>query len=261
MNLSEVSQTAFLALSSRVVESEKKTPVFNDPMAILCFDKLMSAATAEEKSRIMKWKRMYARFPGRDARMRALTAKYFDTAANQYITDNPGCTVVNLACGLDTRFWRIQHEKCTYIEFDLPEMIELKKEVLNGYLEYDLFGCSVFDTAWIDRVTKNGNSHFLLIAEALLYYLPKQAVVKLFEVIAQKFAHSQIVFDMAPEIYTKELWKKIIQLESKAWDINVAILSGIKDPQEVETFANGLKVIKVGKGNVGPILTVDINAG
>ena len=34
MNLSELSRTAILALICRVVESEKKNSVFNDPMAV-----------------------------------------------------------------------------------------------------------------------------------------------------------------------------------------------------------------------------------
>jgi O-methyltransferase involved in polyketide biosynthesis len=57
MNLSEVSRTAILALTCRVVESEKKNTVFNDPMAVLCLERLMSISSEEEKNRIMKWKK------------------------------------------------------------------------------------------------------------------------------------------------------------------------------------------------------------
>ena len=38
MNLSKVSQTAILTLVCRVVASENKDSVFNDPMAILCLE-------------------------------------------------------------------------------------------------------------------------------------------------------------------------------------------------------------------------------
>ncbi len=88
--------------------------------------------------------------------------------------------MINLACGLDTRFWRIENEKCKYIELDLPEMIELKREILKDHLGYELIGCSVLDTSWIDQVTSNGNSNFLLLAEGLFYYLPKQEVTRTF---------------------------------------------------------------------------------
>jgi O-methyltransferase involved in polyketide biosynthesis len=260
MNLSEVSQSAILALTSRVVESEKKNPTFNDPMAIYCFDRLMSISSEKEKNRIMKWKKMYARWPGQDAKARVLTTRSFDNIARLFIENNPGCTVINLACGFDTRFWRIPNNKCKYIELDLPEVIALKREILKDHLNYELMDCSVLDTAWIDKATSNGNSNFLLLAEALFYYLPKQAVTGFLEVIARSFNRSQLVLDMAPEKYTRGLWKRIIQIESRAWDIDVAFVSGINNPHDIESYGIGFKVTGVAKGNVGPIITVSINA-
>jgi O-methyltransferase involved in polyketide biosynthesis len=260
MNLSDVSRTAILTLLCRVVESEKKNPVLNDPMAVLCLERLMSISSEEGKNRIMKWKKMYAGRNTRDARARALTARSFDTITSLFISNNPGCTVINLACGLDTRFWRIENEKCKYVELDLPEMIELKREILRDHLDYELIGCSVLDTSWIDRVASNGNSGFLLLAEGLFYYLPKQDAIRLLGVIARGFSRSQLVLDMAPERYTKGLWKRIIQLHSRVWGIDVSFVSGINNPRDIESYGNGFKVIGVVKGNVGPIITVSIDA-
>ena len=260
MTLSEVSYTAILVLVSRVVESEKKKPVFNDPMAVLCLEKLMSLSSEEEKNRIMKWKKMYAGINARDAKARVLMARNFDNIASRFISNNPGCTVINLGCGLDTRFWRIENEKCKYIELDLPEMIDLKRKVLKEHLNYELIGCSVLDTSWIDKVTSNGNSSFLLLAEGLLYYLPKQEASRLLKVIARSFDRSQLVLDMASEKYTKGLWKRLIQLESRVWGIDVSFVFGINNPHDIESYGNGFKVIGDVKGNVGSIITVSINA-
>jgi O-methyltransferase involved in polyketide biosynthesis len=260
MNLSDLSRTAFLALLCRVVESEKNSPIFNDPMAVLCLQRLMSLSSEEEKSRIMKWRKKYAGINAHDARARALTAKSFDSIASSFISDNPGCTVINLACGLDTRFWRIENEKCKYVELDLPEVIELKREILRDHIDYELIACSVLDSSWIDKVTSNGNSSFLLIAEALFYYLPKQDAITLLGVIARRFSRSQLVLDMPPERYTKGLWKRIIQLHSRVWGIDVSFVFGINNPRDIESYGNGFKVIGVVKGNVGPIITASINA-
>jgi len=260
MNLSEVSQTAILTLTCRAVESEKNNPVLNDPMAVLCLERLLSVSSQEEKKRILRWKSMYAGIQARDAKARALTARSFDSIANLFISNNPGCTVINLACGLDTRFWRIEKEKCRYIELDLPEMIELKKEILKDHLGYELIGCSVLDTSWIDKVTSNGNSGFLLLAEGLFYYLPRQDVTGILQAIARRFDRSQLVLDMAPEKFTKGLWKRLIQLEARVWGLDVSFVFGMNDPRDIESYANGFKVIGVEKGNVGSIITVSINA-
>ena len=260
MNLSELSRTAFLPLLCRAGISEGNDSVFNDPMAVLFLERLISNSSEEEKKRILNWRKKYTGINRRDAKARMMTVRNFDNIATQFIENNPGCTVINLACGFDTRFWRIKADKRKYIELDLPEMIALKSEILKDHINYELIGCSVLDTSWIDKVTSNVNRNFLLLAEALFYYLPKPDVVRILQVISQKFDRSQIVLDMAPEKYTKGLWKGLIQLESWAWDIDVSFISGINDPREIESYGNGLKVIGVAKGNVGPIITVSINA-
>ena len=190
----------------------------------------------------------------------ARRAKTIDGSVDLFISNNPKCTVVNLACGFDTRFWRIQNNDCRYVEIDLPEVVALKREILKDELGYELIGCSILDTSWIDQVTVYGNSGFLLLAEGLFYYLPRQDVTGILKAIAQRFDRSQLILDMAHEKFTKGLWKRILQLEGTAWGIDVSFVSGINDPRDIESYASGLKVIGVDKGNVGPIITVSIHA-
>ena len=260
MNLSEVSQTAVLVLTCRAVESEQINPILNDSMADLCLERLLSISSEEEKKRILWWKSMYTGMQARDRKARTKTAKSFDDIANSFISNHPGCTVINLACGLDTRYWRIENKNCKYIELDLPEMIKLKREILKEHLDYKLIGGSVLDTSWIDQVTSNGNSNFLLLAEGLFYYLPKQEATRLLQAITQRFDRSQLVLDMAPEKYTKGLWKRLINLESRVWNIDVSFVFGINNPRDIEAYGTGFKMIGNLKGSVGSIITVSINA-
>jgi O-methyltransferase involved in polyketide biosynthesis len=260
MNLSEVSRTAILTLTARAVESNRKGSGFNDPLAVLCLEKVMCRASEQEKARFARWRRMYEGLQARDAKARVHLAMSFDRIANQFISAQHGCTVINLACGLDTRFWRIENKKCSYIELDLPEMIALKRELLGEQLGYELIGCSVLDPAWIDRVTSKGNRNFLLLAEGLFMYLPGQAAAGLLREISHRFERSQFVLDIAPEKYTRGLWKKLIALESRVWDLEVSFVFGLKDPGEIESYGEGFKVIGQEKGSAGPIVTVAINA-
>jgi O-methyltransferase involved in polyketide biosynthesis len=261
MNLSQVSRTAILLLVCRAIEAEKNKTLFNDPMAVLCLERLMSIASEEDKRWILRKKRMYQGIHERDAKAGARKGKVFDNAANRFIADNPKCTVINLACGFDTRFWRIENEKCKYIELDLPEVITLKKEILKDQLSYELIGCSVLDTSWIDKVTLSGNTGFLLLAEGLFMWLHKQDATRLLQEIAVRFDRSQLVLEMVPEKYTKGIWKSLLRLHSRLeWGLDVAWVSGIKNPHDLEAYGNGLKVIGVEKGSAGSILTVSINA-
>jgi O-methyltransferase involved in polyketide biosynthesis len=260
MDLSQVSRTAILLLICRAVESEKNKAELDDPMAVLCLERLTSVASREDKRWITRHKRSYEGIHARDAKAGTQRGKTIDNAANRFIAGNPNCTVINLACGFDTRFWRIENEKCNYIELDLPGVIQLKKEILKDHLEYEMMSGSVLDTSWIDKVTIHGNTGFLLIAEGLFMWLPPPDATRLFKEIGARFDRSQLILDMVPEKYTRGIWKELIRLHSRMdWGLDVSWVFGIKSPQDIKAYGSGLKVIAAEKGSAGPIITVSIN--
>ncbi|HET6846897.1 MAG TPA: class I SAM-dependent methyltransferase, partial [Anaerolineales bacterium] len=157
VNLSDVSKTAILTLRCRVIESEKPRPVLQDPMARYCLDRLAGWATPAEGGLFDKPQ------PTTLTNPMALRARKYDSITTDFVATNPSSTVVNLGCGFDTRYWRIDHSRCRYIELDLPEVLEVKRAVLGDRLEYELLGCSVLDVSWLDQVTKDGNENILLL--------------------------------------------------------------------------------------------------
>ncbi|MGA9397696.1 MAG: class I SAM-dependent methyltransferase [Anaerolineaceae bacterium] len=261
MDLSQVSRTAILLLICRAVETKRDKPIIDDPMAVLCFEKLLSIASDEDRRWIIRHKRSYEGIHTRDSKAGVRRVKVFDTIADRFIADHPKCTVINLACGFDTRYWRIQNKKCRYIELDLPEVIQLKKVILKDHIGYEMIGSSVLDTSWIDQVTKKRNTGFLLLAEGLFPYIPKQDAARLLKEIGERFVRSQLVLDIVPEVYTKGLLKKLLHLHNRIdMGLDVSWVFGIKHPKDLEAFGNGLKVIGVEKGSAGPIITISINA-
>jgi O-methyltransferase involved in polyketide biosynthesis len=261
MDLSHISRTAILLLICRAVQAEKTKSEYNDPMAILSLKRLISIVSEEDKRWILKKKRNYEGIQSRDAKAGVKRGIAFDIATNHFIADNPQCTVINLACGFDTRYWRINNDKCKYIEIDLPEVVTLKKEILKDHPGYEIIGSSVLDTSWIDEVTVNGNAGFLLLAEGLFPWIPPQDAARLLKEIEERFFQSQLVMDTVPEKFTKGLWKKLFRLHSRIdWGLDVSWVFGIKDPHDIETYGNGFKVIGVERGSAGPIITVSINA-
>jgi O-methyltransferase involved in polyketide biosynthesis len=261
MDLSNISRTAILTLIARAVAAEKENDLYNDPMAVHCLERLISVASEDDRRWIIREKRIFGGFQVRHAKAGAWRGKVFDNAADRFIVAHPGCTVINLGCGFDTRFWRILNENCRYIEIDLPEVVSLKSEILKDQIDYELIGCSVLDASWIEQVTENGNSHFLLLAEGLFPWLLEPDARHLFQLLAQSFVRSQLVFDTVPEKYTKGIWKKLLRLEIKInWDLDVFWVFGIKHPTDIESYAPGLKVLGDVKASGGPIITVDIQA-
>jgi len=241
MKLTDVSKTALVTLRSHVLESQKNNPLIHDPMAKYCLDHLVLFASEEEKALLFKRKLSSAL-----TRHIAIRARKYDAIINDFISKNPSSRVINLGCGFDTRYWRIDHKQCEYLELDLPEIVEMKKEILKGHLSYELMACSVLDPSWIDRVTSQGNRNFLLIAEGLLMYLPKVEVVNLFKTFSERFYHSQMVLEVVTEKYTRGIWKKIIIMKMKqelGFDSGSSYNFGVKNALELESYGKGIKVI------------------
>ncbi len=278
MNLSQISRTALSTLTSRTVAAEKsaaekpaaaqsaaakQTAVFYDPMAALCWERLLALASAEERAWMLRQRRLYAGWQAHHAHALARRVAMFDRAAELFITHNPGGMVVNLACGFDTRFWRLGLPGERYVEVDLPEVVALKRAILKDQLCYDLIGCSILDSAWMDQVAAHSHRQVLLLAEGVCMYLPEPAVRQLLQRLAQRFEQSQLVVDVMPEKYTRGLWKQLIALESRyTWGLETAYVFGLDRPRDLEAYAPGLNVLGEASraGALGSIVTLSINA-
>ena len=241
MQLTEVSKTALVTLRSHVLESRKSRPLIHDPMAERCLDGLGQFASKDEKALLFERKLS----PNLTSHI-AMRARKYDAIINDFISKNPGSTVVNLGCGFDTRYWRIDNAKCNYIELDLPAIVELKQEALKDQITYEMIPCSVLDKSWIEQVTSQSNRNFLLAAEGLFMYLPKTDVVRLFGTFSERFFDSQIVLEVVTESYTHGIWKQIVIMKMKrelGFDSGSAYNFGIKNAGELESYGEGIKVI------------------
>ena len=109
----------------------------------------------------------------------ALRALAFDKQARRYLVDHPQATVVALAEGLQTSFYRLDasgvgHE-FRWLTVDLPPMIELRRKLLPASDRVEMCAQSALDFSWMDRVdTEHG---VFITAEGLLMYLqPDEAM-------------------------------------------------------------------------------------
>ena len=89
--LTGVSETALLTLNGRAHQARHPKPILDDPMAIQLVDAIDSD---------------FDKF-GRRGQEMALRSLAFDRAALHYLSDHPRATVVALAEGLQTSFWRL----------------------------------------------------------------------------------------------------------------------------------------------------------
>ncbi|MBN1159220.1 MAG: class I SAM-dependent methyltransferase [Bacteroidales bacterium] len=241
-NLTEVSRTALITLKSRVAESKKDKPVIIDPMGEVCLNRLEPGLPSEKYDSVVE-----REFPVALTRYIALRARKYDILTREFITQHPEGLVVSLGCGFDTRYWRVSDEPWSYVELDLPEVMDVKRAVMKDLLQYRIIDSSVLDFTWIDRVAGIQNKNVLFLAEGLLMYLPDNGARELFRRLSDQFSESFIIFEMVQKKYTKGIWKKLVEMKmsrSAASSAGSSYSFGIRKATEVEKFGNGIKILQ-----------------
>jgi O-methyltransferase involved in polyketide biosynthesis len=193
--LTGVSETALLTLQVRANEARRPDAIIDDPMAIRLVDSIDFDFAKFGFSR------------RQDMAVRALT---YDRETRRYLLDHPKATVVALAEGLQTSFYRLDagdvgHE-FDWLTVDLPPMIDLRRKLLPGSDRIRMRAQSALDFSWMDDVdTSDG---VFVTAEGLLMYLQPDEAMGLIAQCASRFPGGQMFFDLPPTIVTRVAGRK-----------------------------------------------------
>jgi O-methyltransferase involved in polyketide biosynthesis len=130
----------------------------------------------------------------------AVRAVAYDRNTRRYLVDHPRATVVALAEGLQTSFYRLDAagvgDQFQWLTVDLPPMIELRRKLLPASDRVRMCAQSALDFSWMDQVeTEHG---VFITAEGLLMYLQPDDALRLIAECAKRFPSGQMMFDLPP---------------------------------------------------------------
>lgn len=183
--LTGVSETALLTLQVRANEARRPDSIIDDPMAILLADSIDYD---------------FAKFGFARRQDMAVRALGYDRQTRRYLLDHPKATVVALAEGLQTSFYRLDvsdvGNQFRWLTVDLPPMIDLRRKLLPSSDRVEMCAQSALDFSWMDRVdTDHG---VFVTAEGLLMYLQPADALALITECAKRFPGGQMMFDLPP---------------------------------------------------------------
>ncbi|MDO5821104.1 MAG: class I SAM-dependent methyltransferase [Methanobrevibacter sp.] len=187
VDLSGVTETMLVPLYSRALEAERKNPQFIDETAVKVMDSLDYYFKKKFKDSTNKMN-----FWGCCAR-----TVIIDDFAKDFIQKNPDCSVVNIGCGLDDRFSRVDNGRIVWYNIDLPEVMDLREKLIEKNDRIVNISVSVFDYSWMELVENKEN--LLVIAEGVLMYLEKEDVSQLFSKISDEFGNVELVLELMAE--------------------------------------------------------------
>lgn len=161
----------------------------------------------------------------------------FDELVKDFINKNPDCTVVNIACGLDSRFYRMDNGRITWYNVDLPETIEVRDAIYHESGRVSTIGISATDPAWADKVAKRGK--MLFIIEGLSMYLTSDENAQMLSIIRDKFDNATVLMEcLAKKWVNKERTEKSIQ------DTGAKFVFGADTFDDLGKAADGFRCIK-----------------
>ncbi|OBH00643.1 methyltransferase [Mycobacterium sp. E2699] len=182
--LTGVSETALLTLHGRAHQAARPDPIIDDPMAI----ELVEAIDFD-----------FEKF-GRKGQEMALRSLAVDGCAIRYLRKRPQATVVALAEGLQTSFWRLDnalpHAQFRWVSIDLPPVIQLRQRLLPRSPRITELAQSALDYSWIPRI--DSSEGVFITAEGLLMYLQPHEAMGLIAQCAERFPGGQMFFDLPP---------------------------------------------------------------
>lgn len=187
--LDGVSTTTLWTLHNRATEAKRSDGVIRDPWAVTLLDAIEFD---------------YRKF-GRPNQSHGLRALAFDIAARDYLSVHPKASVVALAEGLQTSFWRLDRtgvaSALTWYSVDLPPVMALREQLLPRDHRIVELAQSALDRSWMDRV--DSADGVFLTAEGLLMYLDPDDALSLIADCANRFPGGAMMFDSIPHWFSR----------------------------------------------------------
>ena len=223
-DLGRVQETLLIPLLARARETERRRGLLRDPRAIELVRRL--------DYDFEKWE------GGRSLKGAMLRARMFDRYVEDFLVTHPRGTVVEIGCGLDTRFDRVDNGRVRWFDLDLPDAVALRRRFFDDEPRRTMVAASVLDSAWMNAVKATGGP-WMFVAEAVLIYLDAPDARRAIVEIAQRFPGARIAFDTTGTrmVDTQDSHDAMRHLPRESW-----FRWKCDDPREIESWGANLRL-------------------
>jgi len=229
ITLGDVQKTLLLPLWGRADETQKENPLLVDTTAVEIVHRINY-----DLSTIARNMREITRFAW------IVRSLLMDRVVQQFLRAHPRGTVVNVGCGLDTTFDRIDNGLCTWYDLDLPDVIELRRQFIRETERRKFISSSFLEDAWLNKLTITDNVFFM--AAGVLYYFEEQQIKQFFVKLAEMFPDSELLCDVSSPMGVRAANKMVIT--ASGLDERSFLKWGAKDPTEILRWDPRITLVK-----------------
>lgn len=224
ISIQGVPETMLQTLYARAAYSQKHDPRFCDEKSMEIVARMDYDFSSAEKDTPMS--------SGVLARTVLL-----DQMVGDFIRENPEGTVVNIACGLDTRIYRLDNGTVRWYNLDLPETIEVRRRFLEENGRVSTIARSAMDEDWAGEV-EPPKGKTLVVIEGLVMYLTEEDVTQILSIIDRHFADVEIIMEIMNPFIVRHMKEKSIEASQAKFTW------GLKSGKNLKPLAPGLTWIK-----------------
>ncbi|MBQ9268909.1 MAG: class I SAM-dependent methyltransferase [Oscillospiraceae bacterium] len=227
-----VQETLIIPLFGRMICSEHYPELFSDPSA----DRICSMLDYDfsEKRKLMESQ------AGLFGALEVAQRQY-DLAweVRDYLRQHPCAAVVNLGCGLDDTFSKVDNGKCLGYNIDMPDVISLRNDLLPpGEREKNL-AFDLNDESWMDEIDASGGAVFF--ASGVFYYFETEAVRALLRKMAARFPGGVLAFDCCNRRGARMMTKTWLK---GAGISDVSALFSLDEPKQLENWSQDFASVR-----------------
>jgi O-methyltransferase involved in polyketide biosynthesis len=224
INISGVPETMIQTLYARAKESQKPDHKIYDSKAIEIVSAMDYDFSNADKD--------FAMSSGVIARTIML-----DKTVKDYVRKNPNAVVMNIGCGMDTRFYRCDNGRIKWYNIDLPVTIDVRNRFLKELERVVNIAKSAMDESWADGIEKNAPS-YLVVMEGLSMYLSENDIKKILSIISGNFKNVTLYMETMSPMVVKRVKEKSIEAS------NAIFTWGVKSGKELERYNSAFKFIR-----------------
>jgi O-methyltransferase involved in polyketide biosynthesis len=228
VELGNVQKTLLLPLWGRAIESKKEKPLLVDKTALQIIEAVdYDFSTLAHNISDLTQMAWIMRSMCVDEVVRAFLAKY------------PKGTIVNIGCGLDTTFDRIDNGTVLWYDLDLPDVIELRRQFIQETERRQFIPASFLDKSWLNEICMSEN--VLFIAAGVFYYFEESEVKEFLVRLADRFPGSEIIFDASSPYGIKTANRMVIK--RSGLDRNSFLKWGLKNAETLAAWDRRFRVL------------------
>ncbi|MEO1590566.1 MAG: class I SAM-dependent methyltransferase [Cyanobacteria bacterium J06632_22] len=220
VDLGPVQETLLIPLLGRAVETKKDNGLVKDEKAVEIVNALDYDFSKWESSKSLAGA--------------TLRTRLFDQDVQAFLAEHPTGTVIEIGCGLNTRFERLDNGEAQWFDLDLPDSLALRRRFFEDQPRRTMLEASVLETDWMETVAATGGP-WCFISEAVIIYLEPEQARQAITQIANRFPGAWILTDTTAQkmVDTQATHDAMRYMSQESW-----FRWGCDDPHEIEGWGN-----------------------